>query len=70
MANLTETIKAAIKASDETPAAIARGAGIHKASLCRLLSGERGLDVASIEAVADYLNLEIVVRPKAVSKRR
>ncbi len=68
MGQLTEAIVKAIKASDETPGAIAKGAGVARSQLSRLLSGERGLNTDSIEQIADYLELEIVIRAKRKRK--
>lgn len=59
-----------MKASDQTPYAIAKGAKVARSQLSRLLSGERGLNADSIEQLADYLGLEIIIRPKTKRKER
>lgn len=64
MGQLTDAIRDAVERSEESLSAIARGAGVNKSQLSRLLSGERGLSIDSAERVADYLRLEIIVRPK------
>lgn len=64
MSRLDRTIAAAIKSGGQTPAAVARGAGVARSQLSRLLSGERGLSTETAERIADYLGLEIVVRAK------
>jgi plasmid maintenance system antidote protein VapI len=64
MGHLTRAIAAAIKASDQTPGAIAKGAGVARSQLSRLLSGERGLNSETIERLADYLGLQITIMPK------
>lgn len=64
MAQLIEQLRQAIEASDETPAAIARRAGLARSQLSRLLSGETGLSAGNLERLADALGLEIIVRPK------
>lgn len=64
MAKLTDAIRSAIKTSDQTPYAIAKGAGVARSQLSRLLSGESGLSVDTIERLADYLELRITVEPK------
>ena len=69
MGYITDAISAAIKASDETPGAIAKGAGVARSQLSRLLSGERGLKTESIERLADYLELEIIIRPKPKTRK-
>jgi transcriptional regulator with XRE-family HTH domain len=69
MAKLTDAIRSAIKASDQTPYAIAKGAGVARSQLSRLLSGESGLSVDAIERVADYLGLRITIEPKGKKGR-
>lgn len=64
MGQLTKAIAAAVKASDQTPYAIAKGAGVARSQLSRLLSGERGLNTDTIERLADYLGLKITIEPK------
>jgi transcriptional regulator with XRE-family HTH domain len=64
MGQLTKAIVAAVKASDQAPGAIAKGAGVARSQLSRLLSGERGLNTDTIERLADYLGLEITIAPK------
>lgn len=67
--HLLESIIKAINASGETPYAIARGAGVNKSALSRLLNGERGLSIESVERIAEYLGLEIVLRPKGGKRK-
>lgn len=64
MGQLTKAIAAAVKASDQTPYAIAKGAGVARSQLSRLLSGERGMTTDTIERLADYLGLRITIEPK------
>jgi plasmid maintenance system antidote protein VapI len=59
-----EAIRRGIEQSDQTPGAIAKGAGVARSQLSRFLRGQRGLTVDAAEQVAEYLGLEIVVRPK------
>lgn len=65
MAKLTDTMRAAVKASDQTPYAIAKGAKIARSQLSRLLSGECGMTVDTLERLADYLGLRIRVERKS-----
>lgn len=58
-----------MKASEQTPGAIAKGAGVARSQLSRLLSGERGLNTDTIERLADYLGLKITVEPKSKQKK-
>lgn len=64
MAKLTDAIRAAVKSSDQTPYAIAKGANVARSQLSRLLSGECGMTVDTIERLADYLGLRITIEPK------
>lgn len=54
-----------MRASDQTPYAIAKGANVARSQLSRLLSGESGMTVETIERLANYLGLEILIRPKS-----
>lgn len=70
MGQLVKAIRDAVRASDESPYAIAKGAGVARSQLSRLLSGERGLNSETIERLAAYLDLEIIIRPKRGSKHK
>lgn len=69
MGQLTKAIAEAVKASEQTPGAIAKGAGVARSQLSRLLSGERGLNTDTIERLADYLGLKITIEPKNKKKK-
>ena len=69
MGELSQAIADAIRSSDETPGAIANGAGVARSQLSRLLSGERELSANTIERLAEYLRLEIVIRPKRGARK-
>lgn len=69
MGQLTKAIAAAVKASDQTPYAIAKGAGVARSQLSRLLSGERGMTTDTIERLADYLGLRITIEPKGKTRK-
>ena len=64
MSKILGAIKAAINASDQNRHRIAQDTGISESALSRLMSGERGLSVESVEILADYLGLEISIKPK------
>ena len=70
MAKLLDEIRDAIEASGKTRYRIAHESGIAESVLSRLLSGERGLSIDALETLADYLGLEIVIRPKRRQKGR
>jgi DNA-binding phage protein len=61
---IREELVRAIRASDLPPARIASTAGLNRSVLSRLLSGERGLSLASAAALAEALGMELVLRPK------
>ncbi len=67
MAKLTDAIKAAIIKSEQSPYAIAKGAGIARSQLSRLLNGESSITVETLERLADYLGLQIRIEPNTKS---
>ena len=64
MGQLISEIKKAIQASGQTRYRIAKESGVAQSQLSRLMSGERGLSLDAVEQLADYLGLEIIIRPK------
>ena len=70
MSELLDAIRRAIEVSDKTCYRIARDTNIAPSQLSRLLSGERGLSVETAERLAEYLGLQIVIRPKRRRKGR
>lgn len=64
MGQILNAIRNAIDESDETRNRIAKGSGVNPSQLARLVSGERGLSIETAERLADYLGLEISIRPK------
>ncbi len=69
MGKLTKAITAAVKASSLTPYAIAKGAGVARSQLSRMMRGQSGMTADTIERLADYLRLEIVVQSKTRSRK-
>jgi len=70
MGQLTDAITEAVKASDESPCAIAKGAGIARSQLSRMMRGESGMTADSIEKLAKYLQLTISIEPKGKKTTR
>lgn len=68
MGQLTKAIASAVKASEQTPYAIAKGSGIARSQLSRLMSGERGLNTETVEKLAAYLGLKITIEPVGKAK--
>ncbi len=64
MGQLTTVIAAAVKASDQSPYAIAKGSGVARSQLSRMMRGHSGMNSDSIERLADYLGLRITIEPK------
>lgn len=70
MSEILSAIRQAIEASPKSRYRIAEETRISESALSRLISGERGLSVESVEKLAEYLGLEIVIRPKRRRKNR
>ena len=68
MAQLLDAIRRAIEASGQSRYRIAKESGVTAGQLSRLVNGERGLSVETLERLATHLGLEIVVRPKRTGK--
>lgn len=64
MGKVLDEIRAVIKASGQTRYRVAKETGIGQPQLSRLMAGECGLSIEALEKLADYLGLEIVIRPK------
>ncbi len=64
MARLLDELRDAIEASGKTRYRIAQESGVAESILSRLMSGERGLSIDALETLADYLGVEITMRPK------
>lgn len=64
MGKVFDEIRAAILKSGKTRYRIAKDIGIGQPQLSRLMSGECGVSVEALERLADYLELEIIIRPK------
>lgn len=73
MSMLLDAIKSAIQkaeASGTTRYRIAKETGISQAALSLFVNGERGMGVDMVERLADFLELEIIIRPKSRRKGR
>lgn len=64
MSRLLAKMKKAIHASGKTRYAIHKATGIDQGQLSRLMKGQAGLSLDSLEKLADFLGLEIIIRPK------
>ena len=70
MGQILNAIRKAIKNGDKTRYQIAKDTGITQSQLSRLMKRERGLSIESLERLTDYLELEIIIRPKRPRKGR
>ena len=61
---ILEAIRDAIETSGKSRYQLARESGVAESVLSRLVSGERGLSVGTVQRLADALGLEIVIRPQ------
>lgn len=64
MSELQDAVRRAIEASDVSRYRMAKDLEISQATISKFMSGERGLSIATLEQLAAYLNLEIIIRPK------
>lgn len=64
MARLMDAMRRAVKVSGKTRYRIAKESGVSAGQLSRLVNGERGMTVDTIERLADYLGLQITIEPK------
>ena len=64
MLNLTDAIREAIESSGQTRYQISKGSGVTQGHLSRLVRCESGCSIENAERIADYLGLEIILRPR------
>lgn len=67
---LSEQIRRAIARCGMTRYGISQETGIDQSTLTRFMSGERGLPTKTLDTLADFLNLNIVVGGRTKSKGR
>ena len=63
MKRLSDQLREAIDAAGVSRYEIARQTGVSETTLCRFVSGERGISVDAMDRIGQYLGLSIV-RPK------
>ena len=61
---IRQAIRHAIEVSDQSRYRIAKETGISEPALCMFLHGQRGMTLERLEYLADYLGLEIIIRPQ------
>lgn len=57
---VSEQVRQAVRDCGVTRYAIAKATGIDQATLCRFVSGERGLPMKTLDKLGDFLGLEII----------
>ncbi|TWU17621.1 helix-turn-helix domain-containing protein [Bythopirellula polymerisocia] len=62
--SISDQLKAAIRKSENSRYAICQATGVDEAALSRFLNEERGLSLATVDKLADFLNLELVERKR------
>ena len=70
MERILDQIRKAIKASSKSRYRMAEETGIPESQLSRLMSGEKGLSIESLERLAGCLGLEITIRRERRRKGR
>ena len=60
----SDQLREAIRISDSSCYAIHKATGIDQAVLSKFLSGERGMLMPSIDALVEFLNLELIERKR------
>ena len=70
MSEVMDQLRQRLDACPESLREIGRATGVQASQLSRFASGESGLGINSIEALADYLGLELVLRTKTKRKGR
>ena len=69
--SVSQTLKDAIRDAGVSRYQISRGSGLSQSALSRFMSGERTLDLTSVDKLADYLGLELrSSRPSSARKRQ
>ncbi len=70
MSAIYDAIRKAIAGGGKTRYRLWQETGISQAQLCEFLHGRRGMSIENLEALAEALGLEIVVRPAKRKKGR
>jgi transcriptional regulator with XRE-family HTH domain len=63
-AKMSDQIRSAIDSCGITRYRISKETGISESALSRFMTGERGLSMTALDALADYLGLDVVMRRK------
>lgn len=61
---MSDQIRELVRASGHSQYAICKATGIDPGAMCHFLAGHRGLSLESLDALAGFLDLEVVARPE------
>lgn len=64
MKSVLDTMRTEVDMCGKSRYRISKDTGISQSLLCRLMNGERGLSIENLELLAEYLELDIVIKPK------
>ncbi len=65
---LSDAVRKAIDDSGESRYAIAKATGIDESALAKFYNGHRGLSMEALNALGEFLQLEIIMRRKPEQK--
>lgn len=68
--SVLDQLRERIEHGDVSRYRIAQDTGIDQAALSRFIHGQTGLNFTTVETLADYLGLEVIIRPKSRRKGR
>ena len=68
MKKLSDQLREAIEAAGVSRYSISKQTGVSETTLCRFVSGERGISVDAMDAIGQYLGLSIVSQKKRSTK--
>jgi predicted XRE-type DNA-binding protein len=69
MSEILEAIRKAIREAEISRYEISRSLDIDQGQLSKLMHGKAGLSIENLERLADFLDLEIIIRPKQRTRK-
>ena len=61
---LGDQIRELVESSEHSRYAICKATGIDKGAMSHFIAGHRGLSLESLDALGNFLNLQVVHKPK------
>jgi transcriptional regulator with XRE-family HTH domain len=62
---LSDRIREAVDASGLSRYAICKAIGLNQGAMSRFMSGKSGMSLDSLDRIAEFIGIEVVVKPKA-----